>query len=206
MLKLFVDVLIMTSASIMLWCNWIVSSFTMVPWRCEYSFYLFARYVWITNIIMRWIKSVTNHLRPLGCMAWLVIAVTLMLLMKESMEVYDGYGQKLDYSLWNLLCAPYSFKPTKPPPRVTVLVTILTRDVTNPQTEPIVKTRRHPMYSQIVMTNAHSTIRTRQALWRIVATPLHATKAATFEPASQCHRTIGFAAGVGMKQSSSHLP
>lgn len=40
--KLVVDVLILTLASIMLWRNWVVTSFTMVPWRCEYSWLLFA--------------------------------------------------------------------------------------------------------------------------------------------------------------------
>lgn len=40
--KISMDLLIVALASIMLWRNWVVSSFTMVPWRCEYSMLLFA--------------------------------------------------------------------------------------------------------------------------------------------------------------------
>jgi hypothetical protein len=43
--KLCMDILIMSLASIMLWRNWVVSSFTMVSWRCDYSWLLFAWYV-----------------------------------------------------------------------------------------------------------------------------------------------------------------
>lgn len=56
---------------------------------------------------------ITNFPRPLACMVWLVIAVGLVFFMKESMEVYDGYGQRLDYSIWNLLRVPYDFAPKK---------------------------------------------------------------------------------------------
>lgn len=51
--------------------------------------------------------------RPLACMSWLVIAVLLVLWMKESIEVYDGYDQKLSYGVWGLITVPY-LSPPKP--------------------------------------------------------------------------------------------
>ncbi|KAF1844993.1 uncharacterized protein K460DRAFT_416329 [Cucurbitaria berberidis CBS 394.84] len=38
--------------------------------------------------------------------------------MKESIEVYDGYGQKMDYSIWELMNLPYEFEPKTNTPRV----------------------------------------------------------------------------------------
>lgn len=60
-------------------------------------------------------------------MTWLVIAVGLVLLMKESIEIYDGYGQKLDYSLWDLMSFPYSVTlkfPTRATTDVSTLPTL----------------------------------------------------------------------------------
>jgi hypothetical protein len=68
-------------------------------------------------------------------MIWLVIAVVLVLLMKESMEIYDGYGRKLDYSMWDLICVPYSFTPTKFPLRSTMLSSDSTIEGRKPGTE-----------------------------------------------------------------------
>ncbi|KAJ4287194.1 hypothetical protein N0V90_012592 [Kalmusia sp. IMI 367209] len=65
----------------------------MVPWRCEYSMLLFS-----------W---------PIACMIWLLIAVGLVVLMKESMEVYDGFGHKLNYGMLDLLKVPYDFTPKR---------------------------------------------------------------------------------------------
>jgi len=40
--KAMVDVIILALAGIMLWQNWVVNSFTMIPWRCEYTYLLFC--------------------------------------------------------------------------------------------------------------------------------------------------------------------
>jgi hypothetical protein len=40
--KLVVDVIIAGLVGVMMYRNFLVTSFTMVPWRCEFSWLLFA--------------------------------------------------------------------------------------------------------------------------------------------------------------------
>ncbi|KAF2815756.1 uncharacterized protein BDZ99DRAFT_514402 [Mytilinidion resinicola] len=68
---------------------------------------------------------------PIACMVWLLIAVGLVLLMKESIEIYDGYSQKLDHNIWGLICLPYSFAPKQAPLRISNISTLPTVDVAN---------------------------------------------------------------------------
>lgn len=51
-------------------------------------------------------------------MMWLVIALGLVIFMKESMEVYDGYGHKLNYGILDLLRVPYDFAPRRHSPDI----------------------------------------------------------------------------------------
>lgn len=109
--KIAMDIMILALACIMLWQNWVVSSFTMVPWRCEYSMLLFAWSVQPSRYQRKNKYILTSFLRPIACMMWLLIAVGLVVCMKESMEVYDGFGHKLDYGMLDLLKMPYKFGP-----------------------------------------------------------------------------------------------
>jgi len=87
--KIAIDVVIITLASIMLWRNYIINSYTMVPWRCEFSLLLFA-----------W---------PIACMVWLVIAVVVLFLAMESLEISDTNDKSTKYHLWELVLLPYTF-------------------------------------------------------------------------------------------------
>ncbi|KAI9784561.1 MAG: hypothetical protein M1839_001783 [Geoglossum umbratile] len=87
--KLVADFIIITFASIMLWRNWVVNSFTMVPWRCEYTWLLFG-----------W---------PIACMTWLILSFALLHLMKESIQIYHAQNPSIKYTIWELLSLPYSF-------------------------------------------------------------------------------------------------
>jgi hypothetical protein len=69
------------------------------------------------------VELISNHTtRPLGCMSWLVVATMLVLLMKESIEIYDGFDRKLEYNIWSLWCIPYSFTPSVAPPQQLMLL------------------------------------------------------------------------------------
>ncbi|KAF2650985.1 hypothetical protein K491DRAFT_720253 [Lophiostoma macrostomum CBS 122681] len=92
--KIGIDLVVIGLAIVMLWRNWVVNSFTMIPWRCEYSYLLFA-----------W---------PIACMLWLLIAIGLLHTMKESLEVYDYFGKKLDYGIIDLITLPYNFERDTP--------------------------------------------------------------------------------------------
>lgn len=54
--------------------------------------------------------------------------------MKESIEIYDGYGRRLDYSILDLMCIPYSFVPRSTPPQIIMLPTSSTLNNTAPTT------------------------------------------------------------------------
>jgi hypothetical protein len=60
--------------------------------------------------------------------------------MKESMEIYDGYGRRLNYSIWDLMCVPYRFTPKEPTPHVTILSTVSTTEEAKPGTESTLET------------------------------------------------------------------
>lgn len=48
-------------------------------------------------------------------MTWLILAVGLLHCMKESIEIYDGYNQKLNCNTWYLISLPYNFAPKRFP-------------------------------------------------------------------------------------------
>lgn len=62
----------------------------------------------------------TSPPRPIACVIWLVVALILVFLMKESVEVYDGHGRKLDYSMMDLICVPYVSIPKKSAPPLSI--------------------------------------------------------------------------------------
>ncbi|MCJ1429741.1 hypothetical protein MMC29_007656, partial [Sticta canariensis] len=86
--KLVVDSTIIALVSIMFWRNLVVTSFTMVPWRCEYTWLLPA-----------W---------PLACISWLLAAFILLHFMKESIRIYNPADPRTQYSLLALMSLPYT--------------------------------------------------------------------------------------------------
>ena len=47
--------------------------------------------------------------RPIACMVWLVIAVVVLFLEKESLQIYDTQDPSIRYHLWELVLLPYTF-------------------------------------------------------------------------------------------------
>ncbi|KAL8902934.1 MAG: hypothetical protein Q9171_007561, partial [Xanthocarpia ochracea] len=91
--KLAVDFAIVALLGVMLWRNLEVVSFTMVPWRCEYTYLLLA-----------W---------PIACITWLLIAVLLLSCMKESIDIYNPANPSVKYGILGLMSLPYMVNPDR---------------------------------------------------------------------------------------------
>lgn len=91
--KLAADSTIIATVSIMFWRNLVVTSFTMVPWRCEYTWLLPA-----------W---------PLACIIWLLMAFILLHFMKESIHIYNPANPSTKYTILGLMKLPYTVMPQK---------------------------------------------------------------------------------------------
>ncbi|KAL8957178.1 MAG: hypothetical protein Q9193_005484 [Seirophora villosa] len=97
--KLTVDLVIVTLLGIMLWRNIYVTSFTTVPWRCEYTYLLPACFPMVT---------------PIACISWLLIAVLLLYFMKESITIYNPANPAFKYSILGLMALPYTVTMNHP--------------------------------------------------------------------------------------------
>jgi len=67
LIRSFVDAIILLLAALMLWYSWTVNIKIMITWRCEYGLLLF---LW-----------------PMSCIAWLLVAMLLLHLMKQDMQI-----------------------------------------------------------------------------------------------------------------------
>lgn len=67
LIRLLVDVGMLGLAAVMLWYSWKINGEIMVTWRCEYGLLLF---MW-----------------PVACMSWLVLAVLLLFVTQQRMEI-----------------------------------------------------------------------------------------------------------------------
>ncbi|KAH9845060.1 hypothetical protein Tdes44962_MAKER06919 [Teratosphaeria destructans] len=89
LLRVLVDLVIMGLGAVMLWYNWKINSETMVTWRCEYGWLLFA-----------W---------PCACVCWLLVATVLLWAVHEKFTIsYEREGRRPQLlSLWQLMALPY---------------------------------------------------------------------------------------------------
>ncbi|OXV10961.1 hypothetical protein Egran_01278 [Elaphomyces granulatus] len=100
--KIVADMLVLALAAIMIWQNYGVNSYVMIPWRCN-----------STWLVLAW---------PVACMAWLLIAVSMMLILKESITIHNAEDSTITYSIWRFMTLPYTLdmKPNskKQPPEL----------------------------------------------------------------------------------------
>jgi hypothetical protein len=85
--KILADVIIVTSAGIMLWQTWLVNSAVLVQWLCQSPLMIFT-----------W---------PLVSMVWVLIAVLLLYGMAEEIRFLHATEDE-QYAWWQVLILPYN--------------------------------------------------------------------------------------------------
>ncbi|KAH6850977.1 hypothetical protein B0I37DRAFT_125908 [Chaetomium sp. MPI-CAGE-AT-0009] len=88
--RITADIVVLGCTGIMLWRTWVVSSWVMVPWRCEISILQFA-----------W---------PIGCLFWMALVLPLLHVMADSIKFTNCLYDNIEYQWWQVLLLPYTQK------------------------------------------------------------------------------------------------
>ncbi|KAL6306876.1 hypothetical protein BKA93DRAFT_728417 [Sparassis latifolia] len=90
--RIGVDLTIVALAGVMLWRNTLVSSVTMVTFRCEYSW-----------LLLCW---------PMACVLWLILGVVSLRVLAKDVSI-EADGRPTNWL--SVLCMPYVCEPPAPP-------------------------------------------------------------------------------------------
>ncbi|KAH6637194.1 hypothetical protein F5144DRAFT_569883 [Chaetomium tenue] len=91
--RVFTDFVVLACAGVMLWRTWAVSSWVMVPWKCESSILQFA-----------W---------PVGCLFWMALVLPLLHVMSDNIEFINCLYPQTKYTWPQVFLLPYTqrFRP-----------------------------------------------------------------------------------------------